>query len=234
MTDRTSRTWRASAARLGGELTVIILGVLIALWADGWVQRSAERRVESSRIVALRDNVAATRSRLSSALEDARRAAEALGRVARWEDWPDLDGDVEDLLLQGLLFGPSFAPEINVYIDLKSSGDLGLLRSAELRQALARMDATLEQLQFLQDDLISVQQLNYDPWIIDHLSLAGSFAAYLGLEGVPESPSTPTGDLSVLRNLALFKLDLVSQLVAQLGEASGALDAVDVALDGAD
>jgi hypothetical protein len=212
-------------------LAVIILGVLVALWADGWVQRSAERRVEASRIVALGDNVSATRERLAEALGDAESAAAALRVIASWEAVPELDDRAEDLLLQALLFGPVFTPEINVYIDLKSSGDLGLLRSAELRQALARMDATLEQLRFLQDDLITVQQLNYDPFVIETLSLDGGFADAVGVEGVPRGPKSVPGDLRLLRNLALFKLDLVSQLVGQLNETSQTLDAVEQALD---
>jgi hypothetical protein len=186
--------------------------------------------MEASRIVALGDNVAATRERLADARGDAEAAATALRSLASWEAIPDLDEEGEQLLLGGLLFGPSFTPEVNVYIDLKSSGDLALLRSTELRQALASMDATLEQLQFLQDDLIAVQQLNYDPYVIETLSLDGGFATYLGVEGVPRGPISVPGDLRTLRNLALFKLDLVSQLVGQLNETDQALDAVDAAL----
>lgn len=231
MSTEPSPGWRSSAARLIGELVVIVLGVLIALWGDGWVQRRAELEVEASRIVALRDNVAATRSRLAQARANAEGAAEALRQIAFWEVLPDLDRDTERVLLQGLLFGPSFTPEINVYIDLKSSGDLALLRSAELRQALARMDATLEQLQLLQDDVINVQQLNYDPFVIEQLSLGGSFAEHLGLEDVPGRRSAGPDDIRVLRNLALFKLDLVSQLEGEIEDTAEALDVVDMALD---
>jgi hypothetical protein len=224
--------WRPSAARLVGELVIIVLGVLIALWADGWVQERAEREVEASRIVALGDNVSATRARLAEARSEAEGAAEALRQIALWEVVPELDRETERVLLEGLLFGPSFTPEINVYIDLKSSGDLALLRSAELRQALARMDAALEQLRLAQDDLTSVQQLNYDPFVIEHLSLDGGFAEYLGLEGVPRSRSPGPDGMRILRNLALFKLDLVSWLLTEIGQADQTLELVDAALHG--
>ena len=226
----TSHNWRAPATRFAGELTVIILGVLVALWADGWVQQRAEHRVESSRIVALGDNVAATRERLTTALSEAEFASSSLREIASWEAVPELDARTEPVLLRALLFGPSFTPEINVYVDLKSSGDLGLLRSTELRQALARMDAVLEQLQFLQNDLIRVQQLNYDPFVIANLSLDRGFADYLGLADVARGPVAMPTDIRVLRNLTLFKLDLVSQLVRQLNDTGRALDAVDQAL----
>ena len=115
-------------------------------------------------------------------------------------------------------------------MDLMSSGDLALLRSSDLRQALARMDASLEQLQFLQADLITVQQMNYDPFVIENLSLSDGFAGYLGVEEVPRSPPRSPLDVGVLRNLALFKLDLVRQLVRQLNVTDEALVAVDEAL----
>ena len=92
------------------------------------------------------------------------------------------------------------------------------------------MDASLEQLQFLQADLISVQQLNYDPFVIENLSLSRGFAEYLGVEEVPRSlPRNPL-DLVIVRNLALFKLDLVRQLIRQLNVTDEALVAVDEAL----
>ena len=230
MTETSPPGWHTSATRLGGELMVIILGVLIALWADGWVQSRAELRTEASRIVALGDNVDATRERLGVAMLDAEEADRALREIARWEAAPELDGETEQTLISALLFGPSFTPEVNVYMDLKSSGDLALLRSSDLRQALARMDASLEQLQFLQADLITVQQLNYDPFVMENLSLSGGFAEYLGVEEVPRSQPRSPLDLIVLRNLALFKLDLVRQLVRQLNVTDEALVAVDEAL----
>ncbi|MEL7372957.1 MAG: hypothetical protein AAGJ36_00710, partial [Pseudomonadota bacterium] len=47
--------------RLIAELAIIVLGVLIALWADGWVADRQDRKKEAARIAALRDNVVATR-----------------------------------------------------------------------------------------------------------------------------------------------------------------------------
>jgi len=167
---------RSLVARSLSELAVIVTGVLLALWADSWVDERAERRVEASRIEALRDNVAATRERLGRALADAESASHALRTVAYWESLPILEEASEGVLLEALLFGPSFTPEINVYVDLKSSGELGLLRSARLRQSLAGMDATLEQLQLLQHDLITVQQLNFDRYVLETLALDRGFA----------------------------------------------------------
>jgi hypothetical protein len=219
----TSRTWRSSVARLSVELGVVAVGVLIALWADGWVTEQRERSIERSRIDALRDNVVATRERLRVAQAEARSAREALTLIAYWQDVDELSGN-PGVVVSGLLFGSVFTPEMNVYADLKSSGDLALLRSADLRQALALMDATLEQLALRQSDLAMVQQLNFDPFLIRELSLAASLGPLLGLEGLPTDDVAPTLDLRVLRNLALFKVDMISLLLDTYEEALHVLD----------
>ena len=219
---RVTKRW---VGRLGAELGVIIVGVLIALWADGWVSDRADRRVEASRIEALRDNLSGTRARLDDARTEAVSSQEALQRMVRWtavSEALEQDGTV----LRGLLYGPAFAPELNVYTDLKNSGDLALLRNAGLRQALARMEATLDRLHLLQADLITVQQLRYDPFVLENFALVRSLGPFLGLEDLPEDPS-PTPDLRELRNLALFKLDLVTQLLDAYADAEASIDDVE-------
>jgi hypothetical protein len=225
-----SSSWRELIVRLAAELGVIVLGVLIALWADGWVAERADRNVERARTDALRENIVATRLRLDEAVEEARSAQEALSTMAYWEDAALLNRQ-QDLLLRGLLFGPVFTPEINVYIDLKNSGDLALLTSADLRQALARMDAVLEQLALLQSDVVAVQQLNFDPFVVRELALEGTLGPLLGLEDLPTVASTPDVDMQVLRNLALFKLDLIAQLLRQYEEAGETLQGVEGAIE---
>lgn len=215
--------------RLGAELAVIVLGVLIALWADGWVAARADREIERNRVEALRDNVTATRIRLADAREDAQAGYDALAEIAYWED-PSRVSQGRGTVLRGLLFGPAFSPEINVYEDLKSSGDLALLTNIELRQALARMDAAFEQLALMQADLTMVQQLNIDPFVVREFALGPTMGPYLGLEGLPVDTPDPGTDPRVLRNLALFKLDLVRQLLDQYAEATDALDAVEQAI----
>ena len=212
------------ATRLLAELAVIVLGVLIALWADGWVADRADRRVEASRVEALRDNVVATRTRLVEAREEATDAAEALQEIARWTS-PDQAIEEGGTVLRGMFFGPAFTPELNVYADLKNSGDLALLRNVRLRQALANMDANLELLALLQNDVLTVQQLQYDTFLVEQFALVGALGPYLGLEDLPEDP-IPTPDLRRLRNLALFKLDLVSELMRVFDRVEASLDEV--------
>lgn len=70
------------------------------------------------------------------------------------------------LVLRAYLDVPTFEPQMNVYEDLKSSGQLALLKDPEVRQALAAVDAQLRRIQLAQADLSTVQQLNLDSYAI--------------------------------------------------------------------
>jgi hypothetical protein len=228
VSDEHERRW-SLPARLGTELAVIVLGVLLALWADGWVAGRAARNEEVSRVAALRENVVATRERLNRALEQSVSVREALTTTAQWTEIRGMAGR-EELVGNGLLYGPVFTPELNVYADLKSSGDLALLRSTDLRQALARMDATFEELALLQADITMVQQLTIDPFVIREFDLGPIVGPWVGLEDLPRQPGIPDFDLRLMRNLSLFKLDLIEQEITGYRKAMQVLDEVDQAM----
>ena len=56
---------RSRLVRLGGELAVIVFGVLIALWADGLVERGRDRESLTAHLVAVSEEVGELRSSLA-------------------------------------------------------------------------------------------------------------------------------------------------------------------------
>lgn len=116
--------------------------------------------------------------------------------------------------VDGLLFVPNCTPELNVYEDLKSSGELALLTNQRLRQALSAMEASVVQVAGAQEDTEAVQQLNFDPYRLARVDLRPILGPELGL---PDAGPAPRPDLDFIltidfRNLALFKLDLFVQM----------------------
>ncbi len=214
------------AARLVAELGIIILGVLIALWADGWVSDRQDRSKEAARVLALRDNVVATQARLAEALENATWVKGELIAIARWADLDDFQEKKLETLLAGYLFGPRFTPEMNVYDDLENSGELALLSSDSLRQALARMSAALFAIGISQQDLLTVQQLNFDRFAVDNLALSRVSSRMVELEDLPLDPQPELPELRIIRNLALFKLDLMNNIETDYKTADVALQQV--------
>ncbi len=214
------------AARLIAELGIIILGVLIALWADGWVSDRQDRDKEAARIAALRDNVVATRERIVRSREMAEFVIGKLMQVAYWEDLENFQEEKLSTLVPAYLAGPEFTPQMNVYEDLQNSGEIALLTSDALRQALARMRSELDELQLTHDDLLTVQQLNFDPFAVQYIAISPASSFFLDLENLPTDPQPELPELRIIRNLALFKLDLLRELLKDYDAADKALQDV--------
>ena len=224
--------WRKNLWRLGAEVSVVVLGVTIALWADGWVAERNDRSVEASRLSALQDNVSVTLAGLSKARDNAGGAAAALRELVSLQRDDRNDDEIGELLRYALTYGPDFFPELNVYDDLKNSGELALLTNPELRRSLATMDARLEQARFAQADLITVMQLNFDWYLITHFDLRWLYGPLTILDQDTEPSMADLGFTSEMefQNIVIFKLDMVEQVEAAFQATEDALMAVQQAI----
>jgi hypothetical protein len=216
-------------ARLGAEFGIVVLGVFVALWADAWAERRSERETERIRLIALREDVVSTLEDARREVENAEGAIEAL-RGLMPEATADLEHDeLVRRLSYGLTYGLGFHPELSVYEDLKSSGELGLLTDPELRRALSVMDARLERLRLSQEDLTTVQQLNFDSYLLRNLPVRTIVAQYIdfptGARPLGPSERAALGTRE-FENVVAFKTDLVVQLSDGLDELIEALEAV--------
>jgi len=220
--------WRRPLVRLAAEFLVVVLGVTIALWADGWVAERNDRAVEAARLGALQDNVNVTLADLREARDNARGAAAALRKLMSLQEHDSHDDEMEELLRYGLTYGPNFFPELNVYDDLKNSGELALLTNPELRRSLASMEARLELARFVQSDLITIMQLNFDSYLITHFDLRWLYGPLTGLAQMTDASEIDLGFMSGMKfqNLLVFKLDMIEQVDAAFQKTEVALMAV--------
>ena len=217
------RNWRELSARLVAEFAIVVLGVTIALWADSWVTAREDRAEETTRLHALQDNVTTTLTDLRDEIDNSAGAVGALRTLVGQSDLPH--DEIRGILRYGLLYGPDFSPELNVYDDIKNSGELALLTDRRLRRALARMDAQLKRFQLGQVDLATVQQLDIDSYLIDEIDLRHLYGTDLGLEWTTIDAQLDFGFVSDTRfqNRVLLKLDLVSGIQSALTDVETAL-----------
>ena len=201
----------------------MVLGVSVALWADNWVAERSDRQKENARLIALRDNVYETLVDVDDHLEQAVLVAEQLRTIITNPTAPA--EEMRDRLSWALFYGPVFSPELNVYDDLKSSGELSLLTDSALRSALARMDAAMGRIQLAQSDLTNVQQLHIDSFAIDSTPVRLFYAEEIGLERIDTSGEDPFAFVEDprFRGRMVLKLDLVTQLEMRFREAGEAL-----------
>lgn len=220
-----SDKWRGVLIRSAAEVAIVVLGVTIALWADGWVSDRHDRAQERARLIALQDNVLVTLERLNAARQNSVGAADALRILSSVQQGEQVDAQSLDALRYGLTYGPNFVPELNVYDDLKNSGELALLTNPDLRRALATMESRLDLVKISQDDLTAVMQLTFDPYLISRMDLRSLYGPYLGMQDVGDAAEANLKESSSreFQNLVLFKLDLIMEVDETLRHAEDVL-----------
>ena len=147
-------TWQRRAAV---EFVTIIVGVLVALAVNNAWQARADRISESEYIGAVIDEIRGNMSSVEGLVLTAGRAHDALESSRRLHQSGHLR-DSASQFISGLVGAVTFIPTPNVsraaMQDLVSTGNIKLIRNAELRRAIlesySAMDATLERIELAQ------------------------------------------------------------------------------------
>ena len=174
-----------SAQRLMAELSVIVVGVLIALGAEaGWSARS-DRAREREILHDLSEEFAQNARILQSDIEANQLALEAglLWEAAMLGERETSRDSLVQLFVASRI-GARFDPVTGVLQSVLMSGDLPIIRNTELRQALAGWPDRAEEARSTSED-VNTQRSNW-----------ASFLATL----------EPGGDLSAAE-VALIRLD---------------------------
>lgn len=162
-------------ARLGGELAIIVLGVSIALWAEGRIADSRQRSELHSQLRSVQAELVVARDQLDAIETVAQTEVDNLRRLAAALVGPPLPpGDSLVLLLNAtLLNAVQYKPSLPALTNLSQAGQIPLIRRGELREGLALLldlFATNESLTVLNHE--SPQQTMFDPFVIENFPAA--------------------------------------------------------------
>jgi len=128
-------SWRLAL----GELVIVALGVLIALWADQWMQGRQDAAMEVAYLERLQMDVGADLRSLRFSADQARNRLAIARRVDAWLQDPDAAPDPDSLVMSAHFAGVLFPPSISRFTidELKSTGDFRLLRNGALKRQIA-------------------------------------------------------------------------------------------------
>ena len=128
-------SWRLAL----GELVIVALGVLIALSADQWMQAREEAAREIGYLERLQADVAADLRSLRFSADQARNRLAITRQVDAWLNDPEAAPDPDSLVMKVHFAGVLFPPTISTFTidELKSTGDLRLLRNEALKRQVA-------------------------------------------------------------------------------------------------
>lgn len=205
-----SKSWSRRGFRLGAELLVIVVGVLIALSADAWWDQRQDRQAEVRHLTSLREDLKESLLLLDESDRSRASMMDALAHISS----EDLDRVPVDSVAQWVYVGLfslfNYAPQLTALADLRSSDQLRVL-TPEVRRGIADLDRRMADHERLQADLTTSQQGVLDPYLVDHLPLAAILAVADTLPLTVRLAATPDWSSlrsTQLRNAIAFKLSL--------------------------
>jgi len=128
-------SWRLAL----GELVIVALGVMIALWADQAMQGRQEAAMAVSYLERLQTDIRADVVALKFSSNQARNRLAITRKVDAWVHDPDAAPDPDALVMNAHYAGVTFSPTISRFTieELKSTGDLRLLENQALKREVA-------------------------------------------------------------------------------------------------
>ena len=219
--------------KLFWEGAIIVASILLAFAIDSWAARRGEHARERQYLESLATEFAASKVVVvqnGGTRERARHAAAALiGQIQRAPAAP-----VDSLFwwLSGLSQQIEFNPPTAALDDMIASGGIHLIRSAELRQALAAYQPQLAQLRYADAQAWATWEQRIQPVLegrvprVDRIR-RGTFATF---ETPPFGPSKHRTDWAALLGNRVFE-DVLAERWLRLGVGQLRRDAVEQLID---
>ncbi len=204
-----------------GEFVVIVVGVLMALWVDQLREARVNQELEVEYLESLVTDLDADLAQFDSAEAWMRRSETAAATVlALYEGSPPTE-NVADLVAAVETAGWQFVPTItrNTIDDLRSTGNLRLIRDPDLRRAIASYYLTVENVSIPLADMRNRIWAQYDARVANVLgpgerlgvlqSWPGSFGQGTTSDAV-EAADPPTADQLIAALRAFPELEIAA------------------------
>jgi hypothetical protein len=157
------------------DFLVVVIGLFIGLQVDTWWETRQESRLEDSYLLEIREDFEANKSKLNESIGGLERIIQSI-LVLHEQAALDVPGlSIQDLNneFRSISSMPVFFPVNRAYANLTGSGDLRLIGSRPLKNALADFYAASEVTILVQNthemELVQI----YEPYMIENLDYAG-------------------------------------------------------------
>ena len=196
MTNTNNIQWKRTAV----EGVAIVVSILLAFWIDTWWEDRREARFEVAYLIELQDDFELNKSKLESLtaeLEDTIRSMLVLQEQSAL-DSPSMSVSELNENFSQIINMTTFYPINRAYANMTGSGDLKLIRSRPLKNALAEYYAAAQITVLVQNthemELVQI----YEPYISENLDYAA--VGYTRVDDFPLAP--PIEEASILKVLA--------------------------------
>jgi len=167
MTNTNDIQWKRTAA----EGVAIVVSILLAFWIDTWWEDRKEARLEVVYLLELQEDFEQNKSRLEKEVADIEKTARSMFVLQEQSalDSPSMSVSELNENFSQIINMTSFYPINRAYTNMTGSGDLKLIRSRPIKNALAEYYAAAQITVLVQNthemELVQI----YEPYIIENL-----------------------------------------------------------------
>jgi hypothetical protein len=154
------------------DIVMIVIGINVALWFEGWFQDLQDAEIEAQYIVDLRDDLLTDIENLDIVIE----FGEA--KVQRTAGYMELMPNIAELSGEEqarVIFTPSsyqfFEPSDFTYRSMQESGDFRLLRNANIKKGILRLDRQHKHIALLQKNFLQALDDGYIPLMMSRFDI---------------------------------------------------------------
>jgi hypothetical protein len=155
------------------EILMIVVGINIALWFEGWFEDLQDAEIEEQYLADLRDDLLTDIGNLDGIIEageaKSQKTAEILGSLPTIASLPPEEQ-------AQAIFTPSnytfFVPSDFTYRSMQESGDFRLLQNAAIKKSILRLDRRHRDIAVMQTNYLQAMDDGYIPLMMHSFDIA--------------------------------------------------------------
>ena len=155
------------------EILMIVVGINVALWFEGWFQDLQDAEIAERYLIDLRDDLLTDIENLDYVIKSGEAKSQKTAQVI--ELLPSLAELPPDELAQAIYTPPNyqfFVPSDFTYRSMQESGDFRLLRNADIKKSILKLDRRHKDIAMLQQNFLQAMDDGYLPLMMNRFDIA--------------------------------------------------------------
>lgn len=190
-----------------GEIVLVVIGILLALQINNWNENRKANNEEVAILESLQENLVLAKSQSEALIIKEREAINNLILVLNIDSLNETDKAVSltnEMVKSAVWNIEESLPVINRYSELKSSNKLGLIKNQTIKEKFTSLEVSLNNLQSLLEDRMTIQQLRIDDISVNDLNFILFTKGFV--PGVTIEREPPNDYSEILKNLRIRNL----------------------------
>jgi hypothetical protein len=160
-------------ANLVLEIVMIVVGINVALWFESWFQDLQDAEIEERYLADLRDDLLTDIANLDRLIEAGEAKSQQTAQII--ELMPTIADLPPEQQAKAVYTPPNyqfFEPSDFTYRSMQESGDFRLLRNAEIKKGILKLDRRHRDIAMIQKNFLQAMDDGYIPLMMNRFDIA--------------------------------------------------------------